>query len=238
VLLKVDLHTHTAEDPLDAIPYSAVELIDRAADLGYQALAITLHDKQIDLTPLRGRAHARGVVLIPGVERTIQGKHVVLLNFSRRAEAVTTFEDLARLRVAEERGLVVAPHPFYPIPSSLGRGLLDRFADLFDAVEISSVYARGVNFNPPAIRWAAAHRKPLVGNGDVHRLAQLGSTYSLVEAEATPEAICAAIKSGCVSIETRHMSWPKITSVFGDILTTWVWTASQRVLRHHLGSVG
>ena len=35
-------------------------------------------------------AAERGVTLIPGIERTIQGKHVLLLNFSRAAEDVRT----------------------------------------------------------------------------------------------------------------------------------------------------
>ena len=34
---------------------------------------------------------SRGVVLIPGIERTIEGKHVVLLNFSRATEEVHQF---------------------------------------------------------------------------------------------------------------------------------------------------
>ena len=29
-MLKVELHTHTADDPRDAIPYTSAELIDRA----------------------------------------------------------------------------------------------------------------------------------------------------------------------------------------------------------------
>ena len=51
-VLKVELHSHTADDPHDRIPYSAEQLIDRAAALGYDALAITLHDRQLDLARL------------------------------------------------------------------------------------------------------------------------------------------------------------------------------------------
>src|SRR5687768_2788769 len=80
-MLKVELHTHTSDDPADPIPHSAIELIDRAADLGYDALAITLHDKQFDVCSLAAYAAGRGLVLIPGVEKTIEGRHVLLLNF-------------------------------------------------------------------------------------------------------------------------------------------------------------
>ena len=72
-MLKVELHAHTADDPVDRIPHTAGELIDRAAELGYGALAITLHERQLDVTPLVPYAAERGVTLIPGVERTIEG---------------------------------------------------------------------------------------------------------------------------------------------------------------------
>ena len=71
-MLKVDLHIHTSDDPIDRIPYSTCTLIDHAAALGYDALAITLHDRQLDVRPLAARAAERGIVLIPGIERTIE----------------------------------------------------------------------------------------------------------------------------------------------------------------------
>ena len=203
-MLKVELHAHTADDPLDRIPYSTTELIDHVAALGYDALAITLHDRQLDVAPLRAYAAERGVTLIPGIERTIEGRHVLLLNFRRGAEEVQSFEDLAALR-ARERGLVVAPHPFFPGSTCL-RGLLDRHASLFDAVEYNAMFTRRVNFNRAAVRWAAAHGKPVVGNGDVHRLVQSGRTYSLVDAERDPDAICAAIAGGAVQVAATPLS--------------------------------
>src|SRR6185295_8568427 len=124
---------------------------------------------------LRAYAAARQVVLIPGVERTIEGRHVLLINFSTRAQAVRSFDDAAALKQAEP-GLVIAPHPFFPIGSCLGRRM-DRHAELFDAVEINAMYVAEADFNRRARRWAARHGKPLVGNGDVHRLGQLGTTY-------------------------------------------------------------
>ena len=204
-MLKVELHAHTADDPVDRIPHSSLELIDRAAALGYDALAITLHERQLDLRRLAPYAAERGIVLIPGVERTVQGRHVLLLNFTDAAEQVRTFDDLARLK-QRERGLVVAPHPFFPATSCLW-GLLDRHRDLFDAVEYNAMFTSSVNFNRAAERWAVRHGKPLVGNGDVHRLQQLGTTYSLVDAVADVDAICAAIALGRVKVERTSLGW-------------------------------
>jgi hypothetical protein len=63
-----------------------------------------------------------------------------------------------------------------------------------------------VNFNRLGERWARRHGKPMVGNGDVHRLEQLGTTYSLVDAEPEADAICAAISAGRVQVVARPLS--------------------------------
>ena len=215
-MLKVELHAHTADDPIDRIPYSSVELIDRAAALGYDALAITLHERQLDLRRLLPYAAERGIVLIPGVEQSIRGRHVLLLNFNESAEEVRTFEDLARLK-QRQRGLVVAPHPFFPTMSCLW-GLLDRHRDLFDAVEYNAMFTSSVNFNLAAERWAARHGKPLVGNGDIHRLHQLGTTYSVVDAAPDADAICAAIAEGRVRVERTSLSWAAAAGTLSQIV--------------------
>jgi len=216
-VLKVELHTHTADDPVDEIPYSTRELIDRAADLGYRALAVTLHDRQLDLRPWTSYAADRGLTLIPGVERTIEGRHVLLLNFSPGAMDVTGFDDLARLK-EREPGLIVAPHPFFPLRESL-REMMDRHADLFDAVEYHGLFTSVLNFNRKAERWARVHGKPMVGNGDVHRFGQLGTTYSLVDAEPDAAAICAAVRDGKVRLHARPMSWVSAGLVAAQIGT-------------------
>lgn len=225
-MLKVDLHTHTSDDPFDRIPYSSRDLIDRAAAIGFGAIAITLHDRQLDVSPLAPYAAERGLVLIPGIERTIEGRHVLLLNFSREAEDVESFEDLARLK-QREAGLVVAPHPYFPAVHSLF-GRLTRHADLFDAVEYNAMYTASLNFNVPAERWARAHGRPMVGNGDVHRFAQLGTTYSLVDAEADPDAICRAIRAGRVRVESHPLSWPAAVGVIAAMLAATVGVTPRR----------
>jgi len=215
--LKVELHAHTADDPIDDIPYSTRELIDRAAALGFDALAVTLHDRQLDLRSLHSYASERRVVLIPGIERTIRGKHVLLLNFTRSTEDVRTFDDLKVLKT-REAGLVVAPHPFFPSTACLW-GELDRHHQLFDAVERNAMFTRLVDFNLHAERWAHAHGKPVVGNGDVHRLRQLGTTCSLVDADPDPDAICAAIAAGRVQVVSEPLAWTSVVAILTSMAT-------------------
>jgi len=65
-------------------------------------------------------------------------------------------------------------------------------------VERNAMFTRSVDFNRRAERWAARCGKPVVGNCDVHRLRQLGTTYSLVDALHDADAICEAIAAGPV----------------------------------------
>lgn len=215
-MLKVELHTHTGDDPHDAIPYDARALLDRAAELGYQALAITLHDKQFDIHQVSTYARERGIVLIPGVERTVCGKHVLLLNFPQDAEGVRSFEDIRDLK-AGSSGIVIAPHPFYPARCCLGR-YMERYADLFDAVELNAFYTTRIDFNRPALRWARAHRRTIVGNADVHRLQQLGSTYSFIDAAPDANDICAAIRAGRVVVRTQPIHLVRAAMLFGSLM--------------------
>jgi hypothetical protein len=94
---------------------------------------------------------------------------------------------------------------------------MHRHADLFDAVEYNGMFTASLNFNKAAVRWATDHGKPLVGNGDVHRLVQLGTTYSLVDADRDPESICAAIAAGKVTIHTRPHSWATACRLMTDL---------------------
>ncbi len=205
-MLKVDLHLHTSEDPADVIAHDAYQLVDRAAELGFDALAITLHDRVLADARLVEYARDKGILLIPGVERTIEGRHVLLINFPTGTDHVRTFSDLAALR-ARSNGLVIAPHPFFPNGNAL-RSRVVEHADLFDAVEWSYFWTRGLNFNTKAALWARQHGKPLVASSDLHDIRQLGRTFSFVFADPDVDDICAALREGRVSIQTTAV--PKI----------------------------
>ena len=215
-MLKVDLHLHTSEDPADIIVHDAHQLIDRAVALGFQALAVTLHDKDLSDARLFAYARERGLTLLPGVERTIEKRHVLLINFPQGTDHVRTFTDLAKLR-SRTNGLVIAPHPFFPDRTCL-RSDLEPNAELFDAVEWSYFWTRGLNFNAPAARWAEQHGKPLVANSDLHDLRQLGRTYSMIDADPDADAICAAIKAGRLSIHTSSVPKLELAQVLGGML--------------------
>jgi len=207
-MIKVELHAHTSDDPADRIPHDTHALLDRAAQFGYGALAITLHNRWFDPAPFGDDAAARGLVLLSGIERTIDGKHILLINGPRESGDVSSFDEVRKLRRQVPEMLVVAPHPFYPIPSALG-ARLDDLADAIDALEVNSMFTKGLDFNRRAREWAAAHGKTLVGNTDLHRLDQIGTTWSEVDAAPDANAICAAIRAGRVVVRASPLSWSR-----------------------------
>jgi predicted metal-dependent phosphoesterase TrpH len=221
-VLKTDLHLHTSEDPADVIVHDSYALIDRAVELEFDAIAITLHDRQISDARIFDYARERGITVLPGIERTIERRHVLLINFAHGAEHVRSFEDLRQVK-RRRTGLVIAPHPFFPDTTCL-RSKIDAHADLFDAVEWSYFWTRGLNFNARAARWAADRGKPLIGNSDLHDLRQLGRTCSLVSAERDPDAICAAIREGRVSVQTS----PVPPTELARVLTGMFWRGNKR----------
>ncbi len=211
-MLKIDLHLHSAEDPEDVVIHDARTLVASAHSKGFEALAITLHNRQLTDAGLSSYAEELGVTLIPGVEKTVEGCHVLLLNFPQEAERARTFADVAALKDRHHDGIVIAPHPFFPHFSSLGRRMRDC-ADLFDAVEWSYFWTGTVNFNARAARWAEKHGRPLVGSSDLHDIRQLGRTCSLVFAERNADAICHAIREGRVSLQTEPVPAVELAQV-------------------------
>ena len=201
-LLKTDLHIHTSEDPEDLILYSATDLIDMAHRLGYSVLAITNHNCVTYSEYLRDYARERGIVLIPGMEATIQGRHILLHNLDFKQVKRDKIANLEYLKRPDN--LIVAPHPYFPSPVAL-RGMLRRHVNLFDAVEHCHCYTERLDFNRPAIKFAKEHNLPMIGTSDAHQRCQFHTTYSLIEAEPDPESVIQAVKSGKVRIVTRPL---------------------------------
>src|SRR5438874_2796191 len=134
--IKVDLHIHTLDDPKDVIDYSAHQLLERARELGFGALAITLHDAVFDRAEVYADAAAMGILLISAAEMRLEGADVIVLNVSpAEAEQLRDFADLRELR--NKRGnsiFTFAPHPFYLLGGSIGRQRLLNEIDCFDGI--------------------------------------------------------------------------------------------------------
>ncbi len=204
--LKTDLHMHVDRDPCDTyITHTARDIINLAAKQKFEVLAITCHDYVFPVKEIQSYAKKKGIILIQGAEKTLQGKHVLIYNINNSdLKKIKTFEDLGKLKQTKNI-LVTAPHPYYPMHFCL-RKELEKNIDVFDAVEYSHAHTARINFNNKAVEIAKKHNKTIIGNSDTHHLFQLGLTYSLVDSEKTPEAVIDAIKKGNVKVVSPPLS--------------------------------
>jgi len=177
--IKVDLHIHTLDDPKDIIDYSAHQLLERAHQLGFGVLAITLHDAVFNRPEVIADAAKMGILLISAAEMRLEGADVILLNVQPdEVVDLKTFGDLRSLR--RRRGdsiFTIAPHPFYVLGGSIGSRLLDEM-DCFDAIEVCHFHKLLFNPNRRAARVARQFGKRLIATSDAHQLHAFGRHYT------------------------------------------------------------
>ncbi|MFC1690647.1 PHP domain-containing protein [Nanoarchaeota archaeon] len=203
-MLKADLHLHTKEDPLDKlkIDYTAKELIDYMKKLDFDVIAITNHNSIFYNKKIKEYAKKKGILLIPGVEATIEGKHILIYNPSLKEKLPKTFSELEKYKRKNKKSVIVAAHPFFPMPQLYFHNL-EKYIELFDAVEYSHFYTKRINFNKRAVKIAKKHNKPFLGTSDAHFLDKVGTTYSLLKCQKTKASVLEAIKKGNLTIITE-----------------------------------
>ena len=205
-MLKAEMHTHIKGDPIDRfIRYSAYELIDNAQQKGYDVLSITCHNKFFWDQEVEKYAKDKGIVLIPGIEKNINGKHTLIYNPPSNIEQIETISELKELKSKCPEMVVVAAHPNHFDHTCHGKNII-KYLDLFDAWEYSFFWTKGVNPNNKTLRLSRKYKKPLLGNSDVHDLWYFGSTYSLIDASRNVESILTAIKQGKVTVKSTPLS--------------------------------
>ncbi len=215
--IKVDLHIHTLDDPKDILDYSALQLLERARELGFSVLAITLHDAVFDRAEVFAAATAMGIFLLPAAEMRIEGADVIVLNVTpAEAAQLRTFADLRALRSRRRESIfVMAPHPFYVLGGSIGRRLLKEI-DCFDAIEFCHFHKGPLNPNRRAARLAKRFGKPLIATSDAHRLRAFGRHFTSMTrpAELTAETLFAGLREGPLRLTSPPCTMKDLVSTF------------------------
>ena len=212
--IKTNLHFHTGDDENDPIDYSTYEAIDKSAELGFGAIAITCHGKCAWTEEYAKYAAEKGILLIPGIESFIgetvetAARHTLILNATKEAEQVHTFEQLAEYRKLHPECFVIAPHPYFYGNFSL-KEFLGKYIKLYDGIELSWFYSRWFNRNIGAELVAQKFHLPFIATSDTHYFDFLDKNYCTVDAEEnTPDAIFKAFRGGYfLNTTSRRNFW-------------------------------
>ncbi len=226
-MLKSDLHLHTKEDTHCSgfVKHSAKELIDYAAELGFEIIAITNHDKVTYNKYLAEYAERKGMLLIPGAEIRINGKEVLVYNATQKdIEKIKTFADLRKLK--NKQNMIIAPHPYFFLPQCLKKKVEEEI-DLFDAIEYSHFYVNLINKNKKAAATAKRYKKPMIGTSDAHFLWQMNHTYSLIDSKKSIPAVINAVEQNNIKLITKPLPY----AVFIRIILMTFYSGISKLLR-------
>jgi hypothetical protein len=192
--LKANLHLHSGEDRKDVLDYSIFDAIDAAGKLGFSILAWTPHDNVLCEKQHIKYAAGKGILLLPGIEKKIKGREVLIINADKDAEKIKTFFDLKIYK--ERRGdvLIGAPHPFFPSSCALRKKLLENL-EVFDFLEKSWFYLLNIDFNKKTAKIAKEFKKNFIATSDTHDLRYLDNSYCVIEAEKNAESVLAALRT-------------------------------------------
>jgi hypothetical protein len=223
---RVELHSHCQGDPVDThLRHTLFQMIDRAKAVGLDAIAVTWHRKICSSPEAFAYARERNILLIPGMEAEVDRRHLVVLNVAEGdLPSEPTWNQIRALRARKPEVLVLAPHPFYPHPSCLGK-IMNEHLDCIDAVEWCIIHVNWlpgrVNPNLRAARWAQQNGKTLVACSDSHTLTTIGKNASMVEAdELTPGALFAAIRAGRVTFHRHSLELGSFVYETGKAMTS------------------
>jgi predicted metal-dependent phosphoesterase TrpH len=192
--LKVDLHIHTKHSKDGEI--EPKDLVKKAAELGFDAIAVTDHGtvKGAIETKEIARKTAKNLIVFVGQEVKTNKGEVLVYNVRKEIK-----EEQDLLKTCQEakksKGFLVVPHPF----DLMRRGIGENTKSILGYVDaIEGFNARTVinRFNERAMEFTKENNKPMVVGSDSHFLDEFGKTYMLIESEKGERGILSAIEKG------------------------------------------
>jgi len=135
--IRADLHTHAIGD--GRFGPSTAALVDAALEVGLQCLAVTDHD---DLRPgLLAEeyvaAHHLPILVVPGMEVTTDGGHLVAVGVRTPIPGWQSLEEtIAQIRAAG--AISVLPHPFFErLRRRTDVDAIERFNDRYGDFDVA-----------------------------------------------------------------------------------------------------
>ena len=194
--LKIDFHVHTCYSCDSSITLK--EVVVFAKKRGMDGVAVTDHNTVKGALKLK----TRDLLIVPGIEVSTLDGHLLGINVTTSIPAKLGIEETIQ-RIHDVGGIAVAPHPtaFYKSPPS-------RSVSSYDAVEVMN--ASSVPFSVLTYfskRFADGLDLPQTGGSDSHYAPEIGSAYTVVEADSDVDEIVDAIKRGAVVPRGRGIPW-------------------------------
>jgi hypothetical protein len=204
-VLSVELHTHSA---LSYDGYDSVDLLlEQAAGVGLDALAVTDHDEITASLRAVELAPEYDIVGIPGMEVTSKAGHVLALGIEEAIEPGQSFAATLD-RIRDQDGLAVVPHPFQESRSGVMENITREELTAADAIEVYNSRLLTGRSNRQAERFAQRHDMPMTAGSDAHISEMVGQAVTRIDTEErSVDAIIDAIRAGETTVEGKRTPW-------------------------------
>lgn len=184
--LKIDLHVHTTYSPDSLI--TPDELVFFAKKRGLNGVAVTDHDRLDGALKISEETR---FFVVPGMEISSLNGHIIGLDVQEMIPKGLTAEETVD-RIHRACGIAVACHPMTLFKGSLG----NHTSSKFDAVE--TINSSAVPFSYSVMqseKLASRLGIARVAGSDAHFGPEIGSAYTIVDAEANVEEVLKAIRN-------------------------------------------
>ena len=204
-MLSVELHSHSdlsydGRDPVEL-------LLEQAAAVGLDALAVTDHDEIDASLRVAELAPEYGLVGVPGMEITCSAGHVLGFGLEERVPAGLPFEETLD-RIHEQGGVAVVPHPFQRSRHGVAPHISPDALASADAIEVYNSRLFTGRSNRRAERFAERRGIPMTAGSDAHIAEMVGQAVTQVAAaDRSVDGILEAITDGRTTVVGNRTPW-------------------------------
>ncbi len=204
-MLSLELHAHSAasydgRDPVE-------KLLQQAAAVGLDGLAVTDHDAIEASIDAADAAPDYGLVGIPAMEVTSSAGHVLAMGVDELIPADRPFDETIE-RIHDCGGIAIVPHPYQTSRSGVLAEISESELIAADAIEVYNSRLLTGRANRKAERFARRNGLAMTAGSDAHIFEMVGQAVTTVDTnERTVDAILEAIADGRTSVEGRRTPW-------------------------------
>ena len=204
-MLAAELHSHSelSHDGRDPVEM----LVEQAAAVGLDVLAVTDHD-EIDAS-LRAveLAEEVGLVGVPGIEVSSEAGHVLGLGVTEQIPPGLSFRETLDT-IHDAGGLAVVPHPFQKSRHGVAPHVAPEELAAADAIEVFNSRLLTGRGNRKAERFAVNRGLPMIAGSDAHVAEMVGQAVTHLGADGrSQQAVLDAISAGRTSVVGRRTPW-------------------------------